>query len=72
MAKDTSKVVYIASEVLMISLGKSLPHGIEFIFGDPKLSMELWNMIIGISGFDAEALFGQQPVTTTHCRVARY
>ena len=54
MANDTSKVAYIAAEVLMISLGKSLPYGIEFIFANPELSIELWTAIAGISGFDED------------------
>jgi steroid 5-alpha reductase family enzyme len=45
---------------------------VGFFFTNPERSMQLWSGIIGTSGFDAEALFVQQSVTTTHCRVARY
>jgi len=52
IAKDTSKVAYIVAEVLIISLGKSLPYEIEFIFTNLELSMELWTVIARIAGFD--------------------
>jgi hypothetical protein len=52
MAKDISKVAYIVTEVLMISLGKSLPHRIAIIFPAPELSIELRTVIAGISRFD--------------------
>ena len=34
------------------SLGKSYPWAVGFFFGNTELSMELWNIIAGISGFD--------------------
>ena len=34
------------------SLGKSYPWAVGFFFGNPKLSLEFWNVIAGISGFD--------------------
>jgi len=34
------------------SLGKSDPWAVGFFFGDTELSMELWTVIAGISGFD--------------------
>jgi len=38
--------------VLAESLGKSYPWVIGFFFGNTELSLELWNVIAGISGFD--------------------
>ena len=34
------------------SLGESYPWAIGFFFGNTELSLELWNIISGISGFD--------------------
>ena len=34
------------------SLEKSYPWAIGFFFGNTELSLELWNVITGISGFD--------------------
>ena len=34
------------------SLGKSYPWAVGFFFGTVELSLELWAMIAGISGFD--------------------
>ena len=34
------------------SQGKSLPWAVGFFFGNLELSMELWSIIAGISGFD--------------------
>ena len=33
-------------------LGKSYPWAVGFFFGNSELSLELWNIISGISGFD--------------------
>ena len=38
--------------VLAESLGKSYPRPIGFFFGNTELSLELWNIISGISGLD--------------------
>ena len=37
-------------EVLTESLGKSYPWAVGFFFGNMELSLELWNVIAGISG----------------------
>ena len=58
--------------VVAESFGSSYPCAAGFFFTNPELSMQLWSGIIGTSGFDAEALFVQRSVTTTHYRVARY
>ena len=34
------------------SLGKPLPWAVGFFFGNPEISVELWTVIAGISGFD--------------------
>ena len=52
MAKDTPKVADIAAEALAVSLDKPLEWAVGFFFGNTELSLELWNIISGISGFD--------------------
>ena len=37
---------------LALSLDKPLEWAVEFFFGNTELSLELWNIISGISGFD--------------------
>jgi len=34
------------------SLDKSFPWAVGFFFGNTELSMELWTVIAGVSGFD--------------------
>jgi hypothetical protein len=34
------------------SLGKPLPWAVGFFFGNIELSMQLWTVIAGLSGFD--------------------
>ena len=34
------------------SLDKPFPWTVGFFFGNTELSLELWNVIAGISGFD--------------------
>ena len=46
---DSGNVV---ADALAISLGKSSEWAIGFLFGNTELSLELWNIIAGISGFD--------------------
>ena len=38
--------------MLAESLDKSLEWAVGFFFGNPELSLELWNIIAGISGLD--------------------
>jgi len=40
------------AEAMAISLDKPLEWAIGFFFGNTELSLELWNIIAGISGFD--------------------
>ena len=37
---------------LAVSLDKSLEWAVGFFFGNTELSLELWTVISGISGFD--------------------
>ena len=37
---------------LALSLDKPLEWAVGFFFGNVELSLELWNIIAGISGFD--------------------
>jgi hypothetical protein len=46
---DISNVV---ADALAVSLGKSSEWAIGFFFGNTELSLELWTVISGISGFD--------------------
>ena len=46
---DSGNVV---ADALAVSLGKSSEWAIGFFFGNTELSLELWNIIAGISGFD--------------------
>ena len=42
----------VVAEALAVSLDKPLEWAIGFFFGNTELSLELWNVIAGISGFD--------------------
>jgi len=42
----------VVAEALAVSLDKPFPWAIGFFFGNTELSMELWTVISGISGFD--------------------
>ena len=46
---DTGNVV---AEALAVSLDKPLEWAVGVFFGNTELSLELWNVIAGISGFD--------------------
>ncbi len=46
---DTGNVV---AEGLAVSLDKPLEWAVGFFFGNTELSLELWPVISGISGFD--------------------
>ena len=43
---------YVVPEALAVSLDKPLEWAVGFFFGNTELSLELWNIIAGISGFD--------------------
>ena len=42
----------VVATALSESLDKPFPWAVGFFFGNPELSMELWFIIAGISGFD--------------------
>jgi len=42
----------VVAEALAVSLDKPLELAVGFFFGNTELSMELWNVIAGISGLD--------------------
>ena len=39
-------------EAMTVSLDKPLEWAVGFFFGNTELSLELWNVIAGVSGFD--------------------
>ena len=42
----------VVAKALAVSLDKPLEWAVGFFFGNVELSLELWNIISGISGFD--------------------
>ena len=42
----------VVAAALAVSLDKPLEWAVGFFFGNTELSLELWNVISGISGFD--------------------
>ena len=42
----------VVAEALAVSLDKPLEWAVGFFFGNTELSLELWTIISGISGFD--------------------
>ena len=42
----------VVAEALAVSLDKPFPWAIGFFFGNTELSLELWTVIAGVSGFD--------------------
>jgi len=40
------------AQALSVSLDKPLEWAVGFLFGNTQLSLELWNVIAGISEFD--------------------
>jgi len=42
----------VVAEALAVSLDKPLEWATGFFFGNVELSLELWTVIAGISGFD--------------------
>ena len=46
---ESSNVV---AEAMVISMDKPLEWAVGFFFGNTELSLELWTVIAGISGFD--------------------
>ncbi len=44
--------VNVVAQALSVSLDKPLEWAVGFFFGNTELSLELWTVIAGISGFD--------------------
>ena len=42
----------VVAEALAVSLDKPLEWAVGSFFGNTELSLELWNVIAGVSGFD--------------------
>ena len=42
----------VVAQALAVSLDKPLEWAVGFFFGNTELSLELWNIISGISGLD--------------------
>ena len=42
----------VVAQALAVSLDKPLDWAVGFFFGNMELSLELWTVIAGISGFD--------------------
>ena len=42
----------VVAEALAVSLDKPLEWAVGFFFGNTELSLELWNVIAGVLGFD--------------------
>jgi len=42
----------VVAEAMAVSLDKPLEWAVGFFFGNVELSLELWTVISGISGFD--------------------
>ena len=42
----------VVAEALAVSLDEPLEWAVGFLFGNTELSLELWNVIAGVSGFD--------------------
>ena len=42
----------VVAEAMAVSLDKPLEWAVGFFFGNTELSLELWNIIFGISGFN--------------------
>ena len=47
----------VVAEAMAISLDKPLEWAVGFFFGNTELSLELWAVIAGISGFDDQDVY---------------
>ena len=52
VSPDVLKSSHMVAVALAESLDKSYPWAVGFFFGNTELSLELWTVIAGISGFD--------------------
>jgi len=49
---DVLKSSHMVVAALAESLNRPFPWAVGFFFGNTELSLELWNVIAGVSGFD--------------------
>ena len=52
VSHDVLRSGNVVAAALADSLDKSMEWAVGFFFGNTELSLELWNIIAGISGFD--------------------
>ena len=52
VSPDILQAGNVVATALAVSLDKPLEWAVGFFFGNTELSMELWTVIAGISGFD--------------------
>ena len=52
VSPDVLRSGNVVATALAASLDKPFPWAVGFFFGDTELSMKLWNVIAGLSGFD--------------------
>jgi len=52
VSPDVLRSGAVVAEALAVSLDKPLEWAVGFFFGNVELSLELWTVISGISGFD--------------------
>ena len=52
VSPDVLRSGNVVAAALSLSLDKPFPWAVGFFFGNIELSMELWTVISGISGFD--------------------
>ena len=52
VSPDVLRSGNVVATALAESLDKPFPQAVGFLFGNVELSLELWTIITGISGFD--------------------
>jgi hypothetical protein len=52
VSPDILQAGNVVATALAVSLDKPLEWAVGFFFGNTELSLEFWNVIAGISGFD--------------------
>ena len=52
VGSDILQAGNVVAVALAASLDKPFPWAVGFLIGNTELSLELWNVIAGISGFD--------------------
>jgi hypothetical protein len=52
LVRVTKALIFVVAEALAVSLDKPLEWATGFVIANTELSLELWTVISGISGFD--------------------